>query len=1207
MFKELGQFITKHAWAIIIIWVILLIVSLPLVQVFQSNLEYDTQKFIPKDLGSFEAKDKYDLEFPGEYKNEIITVVESDNKTDAMRFIDELNDTVNSDPSIKNVTGTSSIYDIQRTALVNMTPDLYDGLFDLYDNASEANRELYNATDEVRNTSQNLYYLKDNISTVNNQLRKAVRDAQGSSGQMYAVRDQVVAAHDGMYQLKHGAQDSAFILLGIPVYYKVTWVNTNLSDPSLTESDLNAVALNVTSNFIDANVPDASRSLAHAYLIAFSNEWGKHSGLDAGNRAQTSVDIVAPGFVRDKIPDEQQRGAMLDVLQSFSLSDLTPDLKVDDLRMQDYVISRTMSAKGLTSDADKQRLTGIYALGENPSGSAIDGLVITTVTAGMSDSDRKAAIDLYNLGRDPSTDRVGEFVVNRAIQGLDEDAAGIVRDAWGMDAYPTDEDYDRYVLDKACKGLNDTEQKSVREIYSWGPSPNDTTISSYVLREATKDLNQSESDFIREVYGLGRNASNDTLKSYVCSKVAKELNITGNNTYFAALLDMGRNMTEPQLEAFARDWAYAHGYDDPQIFPDSVVKSLASGRATLYIVTTSDPEDSLNSQDLVRILRGHTAEILKDGSYPGVRAYVTGTSAMAVDTEVSSMNDINNIDKISVVLILIILGLYFRSFLTPFVPLVIIGIAIVACFGLMGIISTQMDIFYLVMTFMVVIMLGAGTDYCVFMLSRYAEERSKGTEVREAVIATVGQAGKSIASSGTTAMIGFGSLTLIDQGIFRSIGIGTATSILLSMLVALTFVPAVLTLAGDKLFWPRKIYNSGSTGITSGVWRAITGSIIKKSKAVILIAILLTIPAILIFTQLTLGNDFVSMLPSSIDSKKGYDLIQSEFGSGAFEKAMIVVTLPYNLTDSSGNYTAESLGEVERISSMIAGVHGVDKVYSMTRPEGTTINYNDLSSYPDTEEEYYRDYMKNNTGLDGRTTLIYVSFSGSPYSEQSQRTIDDIRSKINEYQSGSGKGTTMLLGGGCVGTYEYQKLCTDKYGLVVPIVLIGIFLVLVALLQSIFTPARLVCTLLMSIFWTLAAFITVFQFWMGASVSWILPIILFCVLMGLGVDYDIFLVSRIREEVMNGKTDEEAIEHAVEATGTIITLCGAVMAAAFGSMMISSMMELKEFGFVLCLAIILDATIMRLVVVPSIMVLLKKYNWWMPALPSIGHLKDKSR
>jgi RND superfamily putative drug exporter len=231
--------------------------------------------------------------------------------------------------------------------------------------------------------------------------------------------------------------------------------------------------------------------------------------------------------------------------------------------------------------------------------------------------------------------------------------------------------------------------------------------------------------------------------------------------------------------------------------------------------------------------------------------------------------------------------------------------------------------------------------------------------------------------------------------------------------------------------------------------------------------------------------------------------------------------------------------------------------------------------------------------VDGRTTLLYVSFVGSPYSEESQSTIDSLKEKLGAYERNN-TGTTLLLGGSNVGTYEYQKMCTDKYAIVIPVVLIGIFLILVLLLRSVFTPARLVFTLLMSISWTLAAFIIVFQYWMQVSVSWILPIILFCVLMGLGVDYDIFLVSRIREEVLKGRGEEEAIKQAVESTGTIITLCGAVMASAFGSMLLSSMLELKEFGFVLCLAIILDATVMRLVIVPAIMVLMKKYNWWMP-------------
>jgi RND superfamily putative drug exporter len=122
----------------------------------------------------------------------------------------------------------------------------------------------------------------------------------------------------------------------------------------------------------------------------------------------------------------------------------------------------------------------------------------------------------------------------------------------------------------------------------------------------------------------------------------------------------------------------------------------------------------------------------------------------------------------------------------------------------------------------------------------------------------------------------------------------------------------------------------------------------------------------------------------------------------------------------------------------------------------------------------------------------------------------------------------------------------------------------------------------------------VFQTIMGMPVIWLMPLVLFVILMGLGMDYDIFLCTRIREEVLKGKSDEQAIMTAVERTGGIITICGAIMAGAFGSMMLSRMGLTQEFGFGLGVAILLDATVVRIYLVPAIMVLLKKWNWWMP-------------
>jgi|GEM_PF-5077167 len=1188
IFKTLGEAITKRPWAFIAFWLVALAISIPLVGVFTSHLQYDTQKFIPKDLGAFVAKDKYDQQFPGDYKNQILTVVQSNNNTTSMHFIDDLDTRVKNDTSIANLTGTSSIYNIQRDTVVNMTPDLYHSLYDAFDNASDGNRQLYNATDTVLNSSNNLFWLWDNVTKANSDMMKADKTIVSSSSQLYAARDQIVSADGGLFQIK-GIAD---IYLGMPSLYLGAYVKANQS--GLNDTQSSAAAYQNVNNSI-SQMPPANIPMAQNYMGQFNAYWISNPVPDPQTRAQNAVNAVAPAYINGmhsggQISDQQWQ-LMLNVVNNLHLAQYPSGVEA-------FCVNTVAGMQNITDPAQKQQLYSIYdVLGPTPTQSQIDDLVLKTAASSMPGVDISSASEIYNLGRNPSQAIVGNYLVGKAIATLgdnaSQDAKDVIQDAWNLGPAATQQDFDKYILDKAEKGLNASDRQTVEEIFGWGPNPDDTIVGSYVLSEAGKGLNASENQSLAEIYALGRNASDDTVKSYVISKAESGLNLTSNTTYFQALLGLGRNQTDEQLKAFATQWEAGHGYDDPQILPGSVVNNLASGNVTLYIVSIDSLEQSQDSQHAVAAIRAQVADTLNESQYSGVNAYVTGSTAMSVDTQWSSMDDVNNIDKVTIALVLILLALYFRSFLTPIIPLIIIGVAVAASFGFMGILSTQIDIFYLVMTFMVVIMLGAGTDYCVFMLSRYAEERSRGAEIKDAVRAAVANAGKSIASSGSTAMIGFGSLMLIDQGIFRSIGIGTAVCVFFSMLVALTLVPAVLTIAGDRLFWPRKLYKSGP-GMTAGIWKGITVKVLKHSKLILILALLVTVPALYIFSHLTLGDDVVSMMPDTVESKVGYDILNNGFGSGAFEQGMVVATLPENLRGADGNYTPQALNEIEDLSATLASTPGIDRVYSMTRPEGATINYDNLSSYKGAEKDYYQTYMDNSTGLDGRTTVLYVSFNGSPFSEQAMQSVNDLNVKLNAFAADEGNGTTLLLGGGSVGTLEYQQVCTNKYALVIPAVLLGIFIILMLLLRSVFTPARLVFTLLMSITWTMATFILVFQDWMQASVYWILPIILFCVLMGLGVDYDIFLVSRIREEVFKGRTDEDAITHAVESTGTIITLCGAVMASAFGSMMISGTVMLKEFGFVLCLAIILDATLMRLVIVPAIMVLMKKYNWWMP-------------
>ncbi|MFA5311848.1 MAG: MMPL family transporter, partial [Methanomassiliicoccales archaeon] len=162
------------------------------------------------------------------------------------------------------------------------------------------------------------------------------------------------------------------------------------------------------------------------------------------------------------------------------------------------------------------------------------------------------------------------------------------------------------------------------------------------------------------------------------------------------------------------------------------------------------------------------------------------------------------------------------------------------------------------------------------------------------------------------------------------------------------------------------------------------------------------------------------------------------------------------------------------------------------------------------------------------------------------------------------------------------------------VVIVGIYLALLVVLGSVINPLRSILTILLSISWTLVVTMLVFEYVFGQTIMWMVPLILLAVCLGLGMDYDLLLTTRIREETRKGRSNGEAIVCAVERTGGVITACGLIMAGAFGTMMLSQGWLLREFGFALMFAILLDAMVVRIYLVPAIMSLLGKWNWWMP-------------
>src|SRR5438132_1567161 len=475
--------------------------------------------------------------------------------------------------------------------------------------------------------------------------------------------------------------------------------------------------------------------------------------------------------------------------------------------------------------------------------------------------------------------------------------------------------------------------------------------------------------------------------------------------------------------------------------------------------------------------------------------YVTGAPAFNYDIETESIRDVERIDPITVVLIIVIVGLFFASIAAPLIPVSAIGISVGIAFGLVYVIGTTFtSVHFLILTLLPVAMFGAGSDYCIFLVSRYAEERRMGRGKKDSVERAVTWAGESIATSGATVVIAFGSLAIAGFGMLRSIGIAVMMGISIALLVALTLVPAILSIFGDKIFWPGGL----------GLWRK------KKVK----------------------GSSYYA---------------RAARFTAKHSKLILIVALAFSQLNAA-------------------------QQQAMIRS------------------------MEPFLGSDGKSAMVWANLSNEPYTDKAITTLTKIRQNINSLQSSDRllASSTMLVGGETASVADLANSSAADYFNMTALVLVGVFVVLMIALGSIFTPLRLIFTILLTISWAMAAVIYIFHTYIGMELIWILPLMLLVIMLGLGLDYDIFLVTRIREYVVGGAKDDEAIETAVERTGGIITATGLVTAGAFGTMMLSQIPILQQLGLAFFIVVMLDATITRVYLVPSIMRHMKRLNWWAP-------------
>jgi RND superfamily putative drug exporter len=485
--------------------------------------------------------------------------------------------------------------------------------------------------------------------------------------------------------------------------------------------------------------------------------------------------------------------------------------------------------------------------------------------------------------------------------------------------------------------------------------------------------------------------------------------------------------------------------------------------------------------------------------------------------------------------------------------------------------------------------LGVAIDYSLFMVNRFRDELVLGRDPEQAVANTVATSGRAILVSALVVAVGFFGLTLSGISMLSSLGIGGSIVTTVSLLVALTLLPAGLGILGERInLLP--VLPRGLTG--RSLWRRLAHRVMRSPVAVIAIVsaivLIITIPAF----HLRAGIPGPEILPSSVDSRAGNDILNRHLGIANQSPVLVVVQRRPGTSPST--FQGAAFAVLDRVcsSSEVAGVAALPVPDSPSQIRSCSSALQALQNATPRQLQRARVQAAHQN-----VALISVFLRANPSSAAAERYVSMLR------HGGSLPGYRVYIGGQTAGQMDFNSYLYSRFPLVILFVVVTIFILLLIAFRSLLLPLK---AILMNVFSVLAAYgATVFAFQdahlsglLGftpvGNIDSIVPVFLFCVLFGISTDYEVFLLSRVQEEYRLTGNNEESVAVGLEVTGRIITSAAAVMIVVFSAFAFARLVVIKEVGLGLAVAVLVDATLIRALLVPATMRLLGRWNWWLP-------------
>ncbi len=615
----------------------------------------------------------------------------------------------------------------------------------------------------------------------------------------------------------------------------------------------------------------------------------------------------------------------------------------------------------------------------------------------------------------------------------------------------------------------------------------------------------------------------------------------------------------PELEAAADQGA--------EVLPTgrlAAVLPVSDSVVTATIVSNLEPADAKGFTDDIRAAIGEVS---------GAEVYVSGQAAIEHDLDPVFAEDLKVGEFYIAIPIALLILLFVFGTLAFTIPFMVAAASISTALGLVWIFANFIELTTYLQNLIMLIGLGIAIDYSLLIVYRYREELRRGLPKEEAVVQTMKTAGKAVIFSGTAVAIGLGLMLFMPLPFIRGFGLGGLIIPAVSVLCAVTLLPVILFFVAAKLdsirIVPRRITERREA--EENFWTKLAYTIMRRpilfATASTTVLILLALPLL----ALELGPGTNKGIPPELEGVRGLAIIEEEVGGGAVAPTNLVI----DTGTDGGIDESETQAALARLTTDLEA-----------DPEVARVDFGEGIQYVDPTGRYLN------------VQIVGVSEYGAP---ESLEFVERLRGDIVPAAQFPAE-SRVFAGGGPPGGKDFLDVTYGAFPWLVLGVLGLTYILLLRAFRSLLLPLKAIVLNLLSILAAYGLLVAFFK-WGGAEAiglisfdqieGWI-PVFIFAMVFGLSMDYEVFLVSRMREEWDKGRSNEDAVAVGLAKTGRIVTAAGLVMVAAFMGFVAGSILGLQQFGFGLAMAILIDITIVRMLLLPSAMRLFGRWNWWLP-------------